>query len=152
MQDTGKLQFSRRKWLGAIVGTALVIALAASCSSLRYGDVLKHVMAIPFLFAGVFVFAFLSIVLGLAAHLVGRWRKKDREPPEPGMWSFVWVSFQFACLLALLAVGAAALVAIPLGYSRHLLQAFVLVLVISAMLFIAGGAVRNLIRVIRRLR
>lgn len=148
-------KFSSRTWLAAILGTALSIAVGAGWSTYSYGNMLDRILnlpKVPLLIGGVFLMAFASMALRGVVHLANRWRKRDSQPPAPGLWPLVWASFQMACLVALLALGAAALASIPLGHSRQFFQAFMLVMVSSGVLFLAGAAVRDISRIVRSLR
>lgn len=144
--------FSERTWIGAIAAVGMAIAVVAGWVCFAYGNVLDQALNRPgasALVAGLFLLAFTAILLRGTIFVVRRWRKTDWVAPTPGRWALGWVSFQMACLLALAVLGAAAIAALPFGYARFLFQAFMLVLVASALLFLAGGAVRDFARVAR---
>ena len=130
----------------------MVIAVVAGWASFTYGTVLDQTLSRPnggLLVGGVFLLAFIAMVLRGLVFVVRRWRKTDWAAPAPGRWAFAWASFQMACLLALVVLVMAAVAVLPFGHARELFQAFMLVLVASALLFITGGAVRDFARVAR---
>lgn len=147
--------FSERTWVGIIAALGIAIAVVAGWTCFAYGDVLDQITQRPdvkLLILGVFLLLLLGILLRGLVYLVRRWRKSDRPPAAYNRWSFAWVSFQLACMLALIVLGAAALAAIPLGYAGVMFDAFMLVLVASGLLFITGGAVRDMARFARSFR
>lgn len=146
--------FRGKAWIGAITATGLAIAVVAVWVCFTYGNVLAQILELPnaaLVFGGVFLLALIAMVLRGLVSMFRRWRRDDRAAPTPGGWAFAWVSVQMACLLALLMLGAAAVAALPLGHTDVLFQAFMLVLVASALLSLTGGAVREFARVARSL-
>lgn len=154
--ETERLSGNPKLWLAAIVITGLTISIAAGWSSYLYGNVLNKLMgwhAFTLMLAGVIILAILTTLLRWLAALFLRWQGKEVQRPLPGRWSFVWVSFQLACLLAVLTLGSVVLLALAFGNAERMSQGFMLVLVCSGILFLTGGAVRetsHLLRIIRR--
>ena len=154
--ETERLPGNPKLWLAAIVITGLTISIAAGWSSHLYGNVLNKLMGwhgFTLMLAGVVILAILATLLRWLVALFLRWQGKEVQRPLPGKWSFVWVSFQLACLLAVLTLGAVALLALALGNAERMFQGLMLVLVCSGVLFLTGGAVREtgrLLRIIRR--
>jgi hypothetical protein len=141
---------SKTGGLMPIVLGGVVIATVAGWARFAYGTVPKDIP--PMLILAVFLLGLIAILLSALSWLIRRWRKDDRPRPLPGRWAFAWAAFQVACMMALVALGVAGLVAMPFGYGTALFQAFVLVLVSSALVFMVGSAVRELSWAVRSLR
>ena len=153
--ETKRLPGNPKAWLAAIIFSGLTISIAAGWSSYLYGNILNMIFgwqAFTLVAVGVFIIAFVAMLLRWLVTLFLRWRGKTVERPVPGTWSFVWVSFQLACLLAVLSLGAVALLALAVGNAERMFQGFMLALVCSGLLFLAGGAVRETSRVVRLIR
>ena len=154
--ETQSLPGGPKAWLTAIIISGLMISIAAGWSSYLYGNVLNVLFRWPaftLVVASVFILACVAMLLRWLVALFFRWRGKDVKHPVPGIWSFVWVAFQLACLFALLTLAMVALVALAVGNAERMFQGFMLVLVCSGLLFLAGGTVREtsrLFRIIRR--
>lgn len=150
--ETKRLPGNPKAWLAAIVISGLTISIAAGWSSYLYGNLLNIIFgwqAFTLVLGGVFISAFVAMLLRWLVTLFLRWRGKPVERPVPGTWSLVWVSFQLACLLAVLTLGTVVLLALAVGNAERMFQGFMLVLVCSGLLFLAGGAVRETSRVFR---
>lgn len=144
-----------KAWLAAVVTTGLTISVAAGWSSFLYGNVLYKMMglrAFTLMLGGVLILAVLAASLRGFVALLFRWRGKTTQQPVPGKWSFVWVSFQLACLLAVLTLGGVTLLGLVIGNAEKPFQGPILVLVSSGLLFLTGGAVRETSRLVRILR
>lgn len=154
--ETKQLPGNPKAWLAAIIISGLTISLAAGWSSYLYGNVLNMMFgwqAFTLVLVGVFILAFVAMLLRWFVTLFYRWRGKEIGRPVPGTWSFVWVSFQLACLLAVLTLAVVALLALAVGNAERMFQGFMLVLVCSGLLFLVGGAVREtsrLFHIVRR--
>lgn len=143
---------TQRTWIRAIAAIGISIAVVAGWACFTYGNVLDQTLDRPnggLLVGAVFLLALMGLLLRGVALLIRRWRQTDRATPPPGRWAFAWASFQLTCLLALLVLGVTAVVALPFGHASELFQAFMLVLVASALLFLTGGALRDFARVAR---
>lgn len=153
MWGVKRLIFSRSAWTGAIAASGVAIAVVAGWACFTYGDVLRHMFDLPgagFVVGGVFLISFMPMVLRGLIYIVPASRRIDRTAPPPGRWALAWVSFQMACLLASIVLGAAAVAALPFGYERVFVQALMLVLVASGGLFYIGGSVRGFASLARR--
>jgi hypothetical protein len=146
-----------RIWLGCVVGTALIIVIGSGWFAFAIGDESNQLLVVPlgtWFVVGVLLLALISMLASGVAHGVNRLRKRSYEASQPGLSAFAWVSFQLACLLALLILGLAILASLVLGTEqwRQFLQALVLVLVNSALLFVIGASIRNIFRALSSLK
>jgi hypothetical protein len=85
------------------------------------------------------------IVSAVRRTIEHRRSKKGSQLPGPGLFAISLMVVQLACLVALCILGSAALLSLLAGSAMHaqVFQAFLLVLVGSGILFMAGALIRD---------
>jgi hypothetical protein len=140
-----------RLWIGLVLVTGLAVLIGSTWFAFSRTSAPESKLELPFsstLLVGVVLLAVSSMLATGLAWLVNWIRGRRLELASPGMWAFAWIGLQLACFGAMAILGVVTLIAFAFGtdQGRPFLQAFIVVLVGSALLSVSGGSIRSVFR------